>query len=149
LWIGLLMVIVVVVTNRVTTHLSRPLPTTPPQTATQTATQVAAQTTNNERAAAATRAAVGLTQIRHTVANSNTLQLSRVTAMPTGAICYRLHLKNSHGVAYVRTAVIEGTVLSTSASDGFLALWNRSCAQPNTGRDITSDVANVSNPPAK
>ena len=143
------MVIVVVVTNRVTTHLSHPQATTPPESATQTATQVAAQTADNERAAAARRAAVGLTQIRHAIANSTTLQLSRVTAMPTGAICYQLHLKNSHGVAYVRTAVIDGTVFSTSASDGFLVLWNRRCANLSSGRDITSDIANVSNPTAK
>jgi hypothetical protein len=69
--------------------------------------------------------------------------------MPTGAICYQLNLRNSHGVPYARTAVLDGTVLSTSASDGFLALWNRRCANPSSGRDITSDIANVSNPPAK
>ena len=84
----------------------------------------------------------------HTLPNSNTLQLSRVTAIPTGAICYQLHLKNSHGIAYVRSVVIDGTVLSTSGSNRFLALWNRLCAEPSSGRDITSDVENLIHPTA-
>jgi hypothetical protein len=99
--------------------------------------------------ARAKAAAFGFAQIRQTLANSNTLQLSRVTAMPTGAICYQLHLKNSHGVAYVRPAVFDGTVVSTSGSEGFLALWNRLCAQPSSGRDITSEVENLIHPTAK
>jgi hypothetical protein len=122
---------------------------TPPLSPAQTTPQVAAPAVDDAKLAQTKAAAVGLTQIRHTIANSNTLQLSRVTAMPTGSICYQLHLKNSHGIVYVRTVVIDGTVLSTSGSNGFTAVWNRLCAEPSSGRNITSDVENLIHPTAK
>jgi hypothetical protein len=95
------------------------------------------------------RAALGVTQIRHAVANSNTLKLSRVTVMPTGVICYQFHLRNSHGVAYLRTAVMDGTALKTSGSDGFTALWSSRCTHQSGDRDITSEVENVIHLPTK
>ncbi len=141
LWIGLIMTILVFAIVRLTTRAAPPAPVpTPPGPVVQTPSQRAALADAKETLAEAKAAALGLARIRHTVANSNTLRLSRVTAMPTGAICYQLHLKNSHGAGYVRTAVIDGTVLSTSGSDGFLALWNRRCAQALSGRDITAEV---------
>jgi hypothetical protein len=63
--------------------------------------------------------------------------------MPHGTICYRLHLQNSRGVTYARTAVMEGAVLKISGSDDYNPLWNRLCAQLSGGRDLTSDVDNV------
>jgi len=66
-----------------------------------------------------------------------------------GVICYQVHLRNSHGVAYLRTAVMDGAVLSTSGSGGFTAPWNRLCARPSGGRDITAEVENVIRLPIK
>jgi hypothetical protein len=115
---------------------------TPPQTVAQTAARVA-QAAEDEKLAETKRAGLGVAHIRHAVANANTLRLSRVTVMPNGAICYQFRLRNSHGVSYVRTAVMDGGVLSTSGSDGFTALWNLLCANQGDNRDITSDVENA------
>ena len=49
----------------------------PPQPLATTAAQVAAQAADDEKLAEAKRAALGLAQIRHAVANSNTLKLSQ------------------------------------------------------------------------
>jgi hypothetical protein len=89
-------------------------------------------------------AVLGVAQIRHAVANSSTLSLSRVTVTPTGAICYQFHLRNSRGVTYIRTAMMERATLKVSGSDAFTALWNHHCAH-QSGREITSDVNNVIN----
>ena len=150
LWIGLFVTALVIAIVRLTTPTVPPVQVlTPTRPVAQTASQAAAAAIDNARLAQIKTAAVGLTQIRHTIANSNILQLSRVTAMPTGSICYQLHLKNSHGIVYVRTVVIDGTVLSTSGSNGFTAVWNRLCAEPSSGRNITSDVENLIHPTAK
>ena len=108
-------------------------------------------TRNFRRPRGATRAIAvrGAIQIRHTVANSNTLRLSRVTVMPTNTICYRLQLRNSRGVAYRRTAVMDGTALWTSGSDGFTALWSSRCTHQGGDRDITSEVENEIHLPTK
>jgi hypothetical protein len=105
--------------------------------------QAAAQAADDERLAEANRVALGVTQIRHVVANPSTLRLSRVTVMPKGTICYEFHLQNSRGVMYVRTAVMDGAVPQFAGSDGFTALWTRRCAHQSSGRDITSEVENV------
>jgi hypothetical protein len=63
--------------------------------------------------------------------------------MPTGTICYQFHLQNSRGVAYVRTAAMDGAVLKTSDSDAFTSLWDSRCAHQSGGRDVTSEVENV------
>jgi len=139
LWIGLIAVVFVVAVGRMTSHAPPLQVSIPQQTLTQTATQVAAQAAENERSAEAKSAAIGVAQIRNSIANSNTLNLSRVTMMPDRAICYRFHVKNSRGVTYVRTAVMDGRVLKASGSIGFTELWNRSCAHSG-GRDITSEV---------
>jgi hypothetical protein len=138
LWIGLVVVVLVVSIGRLTTH-PPPLQVTLPQPVPQTATQVAAQAAENEKAAQIKRAVVGVAQIRDTVANASTLKLSRVTVMPNGATCYQLHLKNSRGVTYPRTAVMDGALLKASGSIGFTELWNHACAQGG-GRDITAAV---------
>jgi hypothetical protein len=137
LWIGLIVVVLVVAVGRLTTH-APPLQATLPQPV-QTATQMAAQAAENEKAAETKRAVDGLAQIRHTVANSGSLKIPRVTVMPNGATCYQLRLKNSRGVAYVRTAVMDGMVLKVSGSVGFTELWNDVCAHGG-GRDVTSAV---------
>jgi hypothetical protein len=141
LWMGLIVIAIVVAIGRMTSPAPAQM-STPPQTVAQTAAR-AAQAVNDEKLAEANRAALDVTQSRRAVANSNTLSLARVTVMPEGAICYQVHLRNSHGVSYLRTALMDGTVLSTSGSDGFTALWNRHCAHQSGGRDITSDVDNV------
>jgi len=145
LWTGLIVTVLIIAFDRLTTPPPPVQLPTPPRTLAQTAAQTAAQAVDNERVAEIKRAALGVTQIRHVVANSNTLRLSRVTMMPKGTICYQLHLQNSRGVPYVRTAVIDSTVLSISGSDGFSALWNRHCARPSGGRDIIFDVEGVLN----
>jgi Protein of unknown function (DUF4236) len=147
LWMGLIVIAIVIAIGRMTSPAPAQL-STPPQTVAQTAARVA-RAAEDEQLAETNRAALGLAQIRHAVANSNTLKLSRVTVMPTDTICYQIHLRNSHGVAYVRTAVMDGTVLSTSGSGGFIALWNRLCARPSGGRDITAEVENVIRLPIK
>jgi hypothetical protein len=101
--------------------------------------QTAAQTVHDERLAEIKTAALGVTQIRHAVANSNTLSLSRVTVMPKGTICYQFHLRNSRGVPFVRTAMIDGTVLKISGSEGFTPQWNTRCTH-ESGQDVTLDV---------
>jgi Protein of unknown function (DUF4236) len=140
LWIGLIVAVIAVAIGRQTTPAPPVQMPTPPRTLAQTAAQAAAQSANDAKSAEAKRAALGIAQIRHAVANSSSLRISRVTAMPNGAICYRFHLQNSRGVMYLRTAVMEGAVLKASGSDGFTALWNRCCAYQSGGRDITSDV---------
>jgi hypothetical protein len=141
LWMGLIVIAIVVAIGRMTSPAPAQV-STPPQTVAQTAARVA-RAAEDEQLAETKRAALGITRIGHAVANSNTLKLSRITVMPTGVLCYQFHLRNSHGVAYVRTAVLDGTVLSTSASNGFTASWNRYCAHPSGGRDITADVENA------
>jgi Protein of unknown function (DUF4236) len=141
LWMGLIVIAIFVAIGRMTSSAPAQV-STPPQMVAQTAAR-AAQAVDEGKLAETKRAALGVTQIRHAVANSNTLKLSRVTVMPTDAICYQVHLRNSHGVSYVRTAVMDGRVLKTSESDGFTALWNRLCAHQSGGRDITAEVENV------
>jgi hypothetical protein len=143
LWTGLIVTVLVIAFDRLTTSPPPLQLPAPPRTLAQTAAQTAAHEAADEKLTEAQRAAPGVAQIRHAVANSNTLRLSRVTVMPSGAICYQVRLRNSHGVAYLRTAVIDGRVLKTSESDGFTALWNRLCAHQSGGRDITSDVDNL------
>jgi hypothetical protein len=141
LWTALIVAAVVAI-GRVTSPALLAQVSTPPQTVAQTAAR-AARAIDDEKLAEAKRAALGVTQIRHAVANSSTLRLSRVTVMPKGTICYQFHLQNSRGVTYVRTAVIDGAVLKTFGSDGFTALWNSRCAHQSGGRDIASDVEDV------
>lgn len=138
-WTGLIVTVLIIAFDWLTTPPPPVQLPMPPRTLAQTA----AQAVENERVAEIKRAALGVTQIRHAVANSNTLRFSRVTVMPTGAICYQFHLRNSHSVAYVRTAVMDGTVLLTSGSEGFTALWTRLCAHQSGGRDITAEAENV------
>jgi len=137
LWIGLIVVVLVVAIGRLTTPAPPPQATLPQPA--QTAAQAAAQAAENDNAAETKRAVYGVAQIRHIVANSGTLKLTRVTVMPNGATCYQLRLKNSRGVAYVRTAVLDGMVLKASGSMGFTERWNDVCAHGG-GRDITSAV---------
>jgi Protein of unknown function (DUF4236) len=146
LWMGLIVVAIAIAIVRMTSPAPAQV-STPPQSVAQTAAR-SARAIDDEKMAEAKRAALGVTQIRGAVANSNTLRLALVTVMPDGAICYEVHLRNSHGVAYLRTAVMDGAVLSTSGSDGFTVLWNSRCARQSSGRDITSDVENVIHPPA-
>lgn len=141
LWMGLLVIAIIVVIGRMTSPAPAQV-STPPQTVVQIAAR-AAQAADDEKLADTRRAALGIVQVRHAVASSNTLKLSRVVVMQDGTICYRVHLRNSRGVAYVRTAVMEGAELKVSDSDGFSAHWNRLCAHQSGGRDITSDVEKV------
>jgi hypothetical protein len=141
LWMGLIVIAIVIAIVRMTSPAPAQV-STPPQSVAQIAAR-AARAIVDEKMAEAKRAALGVTQIRHAVANSNTLRLSRVTVMPTDAICYQVHLRNSHGVSYVRTAVMDGPVLSTSGADGFTVLWNRLCAHQSGDRDITAEVENA------
>ncbi|HWS65765.1 MAG TPA: DUF4236 domain-containing protein [Steroidobacteraceae bacterium] len=147
LWMGLIVVAIVIAIVRMTSPAPAQV-STPPQSVAQTAAR-AARAIDNEKMAEAKRAALGVTQIRHFIANSNTLRLDRVDEMPTGAICYQLHLQNSRGVTYLRTAVMDGAVLKVSGTDGFPSRWNRRCAHQSGGRDMTSEVENVLNLPAK
>jgi hypothetical protein len=149
LWIGLIVVVLVVAISKMTAHAPPVQTSPPPQAVAQNPAQAVARAADDEKLAETKRAFLGVARIRHSVANSNTLKLSRVTAMPDGAICYQLRLKNSRGVTYVRTAVMDSNGLSTSDSDGFTGLWNRLCAHPSGGRDITSDVENVFHLPTK
>jgi len=147
LLMGLIVIAIAVAIGRMTSPAPAQV-STPPQTVAQTAARVA-RAAEDEKIAETKRAAHGVTQIRDAVANANTLKLSRVTVMPEGTICYRLQLRNSRGVAYVRTAVMDGTVLSTSGSVDFTALWNRLCSHQSGGQDITWDVENAIHPPTK
>jgi hypothetical protein len=113
LWIGLIIVALALIISQLTTPSQPAQIPTPPQTPAQTAARATAQAADHEKLVETKRAALGLAQIRHAVANSSTLKLSRVTAMPTGSICYHFHLQNSRGVTYVRTAVLDGAVLKT------------------------------------
>jgi hypothetical protein len=140
LWMGLIVIAIVVAIGRMTSPAPAQV-STPPQTVAQTAAR-AAHAAEVEKLAETKSAALGVTQIRHAVTNSNTLKLSRVTVMPTGAICYQIHLRNSHGVTYVRTAVMDGEMLTVSGADGFTALWNSRCSHQSGGRDITAEVEN-------
>jgi hypothetical protein len=141
LWTGLIVIAIVVAIGRMTSPAPAQV-STPPQMVVQTAAR-AADAAEVEKLAETKRAALGVTQIRHSVANSNTLRLSRVTVMPTNTICYRLQLRNSRGVAYLRTAVMDGEMLTFSGADGFTALWNSRCTHQSGDRDITSEVENV------
>jgi hypothetical protein len=149
LWIGVIAVAIVVAIGKLTGSAPPVQLPTPPRTVAETTAQAAAQAADDEKLAEAKRAALGATQIRHVVANSNSLRLSRVTVIPNGAICYRFHLQNSRGVTYVRTAVMDGAVLKTYGSDGFTATWNRLCAHQSGAWDITSEVENPMNLSAK
>jgi hypothetical protein len=147
LWTGLIVIAIVVAIGRMTSPAPAQV-STPPQTVAQIAARVA-RAAEDEKLAEIERAALGVTQIRHVVANSNTLKLSRVTVMPTNTICYRLQLRNSRGVAYLRTAVMDGEMLTFSGADGFAALWNSRCNHQSGDRDITADVENVIQLPIK
>ena len=147
LWMGLIVIAIVAAIGRMTSPAPAQV-STPPQTVAQTVARVA-RAVEGEKLAETKRAVLGVTQIRRAVANSSTLRLSRVTVMPDGAICYQVHLRNSHGVAYIRTAVMDATVLSTSGSDGFTALWDRLCAHQSSGRELSSEVENVTRAPIK
>lgn len=147
LWMGLIMIAIVVAIGRMTSPAPAQV-STPPQTVAQTAAR-AAHAAEVEKLAETKRAALGVTQIRRAVANSHTLRLSRVTVMPTNTICYRLQLRNSRGVAYLRTAVMDGEMLTFSGADGFTALWNSRCTPQSGDRDITSEVENVIHLPTK
>jgi hypothetical protein len=147
LWMGLIVIVIVVAIGRMTSPAPAQV-STPPQTVAQIAARVA-RAAEDEKLAEIERAALGVIQIRHVVANSNTLKLSRVTVMPTNTICYRLQLRNSRGVAYLRTAVMDGEMLTFSGADGFAALWNSRCNHQSGDRDITADVENVIQLPIK
>jgi hypothetical protein len=141
LWISLIVIAIVVAVGRMTSPAPAQV-STPPQTVAQTVARVA-RAAEDEKLTEINRAALGVTQIRHAITYSNTLKLSRVAVMPTGAICYRLHLRNSRGVTYVRTAVLNGAELMTSGSEGFTALWNSRCSHQSGGRDMTAEVENA------
>jgi hypothetical protein len=141
LWMGLIVIAIVVAVGRMTSPAPAQV-STPPQTVVQTAAR-AARAAEDEKLAETKRAALGVTHIRHAIANSNTLRLSRVTVTPTNTICYRLQLRNSRGVAYVRSAVMDGEMLTFSGADGFATLWNSRCTHQSGDRDITSEVENV------
>jgi hypothetical protein len=143
LWIGLIAAALVIVIGRLATP-APPVQVPAPGSLTQISAQTADQTARDERLAEIQSAALGVAQIRHAVANSSTLSLSRVTVTPTGAICYQFHLRSSRGVTYVRTAMTERGVLTVSGSDAFTALWNHRCVH-QSGRDVTSEVNNVIN----
>jgi hypothetical protein len=147
LWMGLIVIAIVAAIGRMTSPAPAQV-STPPQTVAQTVARVA-RAVEGEKLAEIKRAVLGVTQIRRAVANSSTLRLSRVTVMPDGAICYQVHLRNSHGVAYIRTAVMDGALVKTSTSDGYAALWSRLCAHQSSGRDMSSEVDNVTRPPIK
>jgi hypothetical protein len=135
LWIILIVVAVVVVGIGRLAATSPPLPTSiPPRTQPPTTAQVG----NDPQVAVVNTAARGAAQIRNTIPNSNTLRFARVTAMPGGTICYRFNLRNSRGVSYSRTAVMEGTAITVSGSREFDALWNRRCSHDSDARDIKS-----------
>jgi uncharacterized protein DUF4236 len=134
LWIVLIVVAVVVAIGR----LTAPSPPPPPPLPRQAQPPTTAQVVNEQQLAAVDMAVRGAAQIRNAVSNSNTLRFARVTATPNGAICYRFNLRNSHGVSYSRTAVMEGAAITVSGSPNFDALWNRRCSHDGDALDITS-----------
>jgi hypothetical protein len=134
LWIILIVVAVVVGIGRLI------FPSAPPPTPMPLRTQppTTAQVVTDPQVAVINTAARGGAQIRNTIANSNTLRFVRVTAMPGGTICYRFNLRNSRGVSYSRTALMEGEAITVSGSREFDALWNRLCSHDSDARDIKS-----------
>jgi len=100
----------------------------------------AAARVNADKAAEIEAAVRGAAQLRSTIANARTLKFSRIALSSNGAVCYQMDLKNSRGVPYVRTAVLDGAVLRVSGSTHFDVLWNRRCGQTQD-RDITADVS--------
>jgi|GEM_PF-2521787 len=137
MWIGLIVFALVVAFGRPTPHVPVQAPAAAQPV---TAARAAAELAQAKELAEVKAAALGVAKLHSSVANSNTLKLSRVTVMPKGAICYQFHLKNSRGVAYVRTAVMDDALLKVSGSVGFDWLWNSRCAHLNEGRDITADL---------
>jgi hypothetical protein len=134
LWIVLIVVAVVAAIGHLTGSSPPPPTSMPPRTEPPTT----AQAVNDPQVAAVNTAARGAAQIRNTIPNSNTLRFARVTAMPGGAICYRFNLRNSRGVSYSRSAVMEGAVITVSGSREFDALWNRRCSHDSDAPDIRS-----------
>jgi hypothetical protein len=142
LWIaGLLGVVLLIVIGHPTNQAPLTQVPTPAQRVTRTPTQAA----DDQLAAQAASAALSVGQLRKTIANSRTLKLARVTAMPNGATCFQLELKNSRDVTYRRTAVLDGKELTASGAIGFTELWNRVCAHGN-GRDITAATKRLALP---
>jgi hypothetical protein len=140
LWTALIVAILLSALGRLmtpATPLQFPAPT---RTTADTAAQAAARTAMQERSAEIKSAALGVTQIRHAIANSNTLTISRVTMMPSGTICYQFHLQNSRGITYARSAMTQGAELKVSGSDGYAPQWNHRCAAQTEGHDITPEV---------
>jgi len=138
LWIGLIVVALVIAIGGLTTPPT-PLVQTPAPASAQISAQPADRAARDARSAEIKAAALGVAQIRHAVANAGTLSLSRVKVSPTGAICYQFQLRNSRGVSYNRTAIVERGMLRVSGSDAFAALWNRRCVDPGA-EDVTSDL---------
>jgi hypothetical protein len=106
----------------------------------------AAERPRDDKTAAIDAAARGAAQLRRNLANAHSLTLARVTLMPDGAVCYELSLKNSRGVPYRRTAVMNGQapngqVPRLSGTSDFDSLWNRRCGKTQAGRDITAEMS--------
>ena len=139
MWIALIVAIVGYGIGKSTN--SGPSVQAPTLMATNTAAQAAIKAAQDAKVADVRMAAVGVAQIRGSVANSRTLTLSRVVVMPDGTTCYHFRLENSRGIPYIRAALMSGAVAITSGSEGFNSLWNSRCAHENDGRDITSDTA--------
>jgi len=135
LWMILITVAVISAIGRCTASGTPPQMPQPPARL-QTSVPVA----GNPQSAILDRAARGADQIRGAVANSQTLRFSRVTAMPNGSICYRFQLRNSRGVSYVRTAVMDGAVLRVSGGPNFDTLWNQGCAHDSDSHEITAPL---------
>jgi hypothetical protein len=98
-----------------------------------------AERARDDRTEEINSAARGAAQLRRSIANARSLELTRVTLMPSGVVCYQLKLTNSRGVPYSRTAVMDGALLRVSGTRDFDPLWNRRCG--SQGRDITADLA--------
>jgi hypothetical protein len=73
LWIGVIVIVIVVAIGRMTSPAPAQV-STPPQTIALTAARVV-RAAEDEQLAETNRAALGVTQIRHAVANSHTLSL--------------------------------------------------------------------------
>jgi hypothetical protein len=134
LWIVVIVVAVVIGIGRWTASSPPPPLPIPPRAQPPTTAQVV----DDRQVAVVATAARGAAQIRNTIPNSNTLRFVRVTAMASGAVCYRFMLRNSRGVSYSRTAVMEGAAITVSGSRDFDALWTRRCSHDIDARDITS-----------